>query len=115
MAVSAMAILTSVMQFALLPLQGLGQGAQPIISYNFGANNAERVRKGFRFLLISAVVYAAGIWAVSELAPGVFVTILQMTRSWQSLQMGDAYLHGGSGTDGSADRLPADIYCIWKF
>jgi len=39
------------------------------------ANNAERVRKGFRFLLISAVVYAAGIWAVSELAPGVFVTI----------------------------------------
>ena len=74
-AVGAMTILTSVMQFAMLPLQGLTQGGQPIISYNFGANNAERVRKGFRFLLISAVVYAAGIWAVSELAPGVFVTI----------------------------------------
>ena len=70
-----MTILSSVMQFAMLPLQGLTQGGQPIISYNFGANNAERVRKGFRFLLISAVVYAAGIWAVSELAPGVFVTI----------------------------------------
>ena len=75
MAVGAMTILSSVMQFAMLPLQGLTQGGQPIISYNFGANNAERVRKGFRFLLISAVVYAAGIWAVSELAPGVFVTI----------------------------------------
>ena len=35
MAVGAMTILTSVMQFALLPLQGLGQGAQPIISYNY--------------------------------------------------------------------------------
>ena len=75
LAVGAMTILSSVMQFAMLPLQGLTQGGQPIISYNFGANNAERVRKGFRFLLISAVVYAAGIWAVSELAPGVFVTI----------------------------------------
>ena len=75
LAVGAMTILSSVMQFAMLPLQGLTQGGQPIISYNFGANNAERVRKGFRFLLLSAVVYAAGIWAVSELAPGVFVTI----------------------------------------
>ena len=39
-AVGAMTILTSVMQFAMLPLQGLGQGAQPIISYNYGAGNA---------------------------------------------------------------------------
>lgn len=38
-AVGAMTILTSVMQFAMLPLQGLGQGAQPIISYNYGAKN----------------------------------------------------------------------------
>ena len=37
LAVGAMTILTSAMQFALLPLQGLGQGAQPIISYNYGA------------------------------------------------------------------------------
>ena len=49
LAVGAMTILSSVMQFAMLPLQGLTQGGQPIISYNFGANNAERVRKGFRF------------------------------------------------------------------
>ena len=39
-----MTILTSVMQFAMLPLQGLAQGAQPISSYNFGAKNAERVK-----------------------------------------------------------------------
>ena len=46
-AVGTMTILTSVMQFALLPLQGLGQGAQPIISYNYGARNADRVKKAF--------------------------------------------------------------------
>ena len=47
-AVGAMTILTSVMQFAMLPLQGLGQGAQPIISYNYGAKNRERVQKTFK-------------------------------------------------------------------
>ena len=53
----------------------IAQSAQPIISYNFGANNPERVRKGFRLLLLSSVIYAACIWAVAELLPGVFVTI----------------------------------------
>ena len=44
-AVGAMTILTSVMQFAMLPLQGLGQGAQPVLSYNYGAKNGDRVKK----------------------------------------------------------------------
>lgn len=44
-AVGAMTILTSVMQFAMLPLQGIGQGAQPIMSYNYGARNPDRVKK----------------------------------------------------------------------
>ena len=51
LAVGAMTILTSVMQFAMLPLQGLGQGAQPIISYNYGAKNPERVKAAFKLLL----------------------------------------------------------------
>ena len=50
-AVGAMTILTSVMQFAMLPLQGLGQGAQPILSYNYGAKSVDRVRGTFRLLL----------------------------------------------------------------
>ena len=51
-AVGAMTILSSVMMFAMLPLQGLGQGAQPISSYNYGARNVDRVKKTFRLLLI---------------------------------------------------------------
>ena len=57
-AVGAMTILTSVMQFAMLPLQGLGQGAQPILSYNYGAKNVDRVRGTFRLLLKVSVGYA---------------------------------------------------------
>lgn len=57
-AVGAMTILTSVMQFALLPLQGLGQGAQPITSYNFGAGNAQRVKDTFLLLLKVSMLFS---------------------------------------------------------
>jgi len=69
-AVGAMTILTSVMQFAMLPLQGLGQGAQPIISYNYGS---KRVKDAFKLLLKISFGYALLLWALVMLLPGVFV------------------------------------------
>lgn len=50
MAVATMAILLSLWQFITLPLQGLCQGAQPILSYNFGAQNYKRVREAFQLV-----------------------------------------------------------------
>ena len=72
LAVGAMTILSSVMQFAMLPLQGIAQGAQPISSYNFGAGNRERVSRTFRLLLRSSLVYSFGLWALVQLFPGAF-------------------------------------------
>ena len=74
-AVGAMTILTSVMQFAMLPMQGIAQGAQPILSYNFGAKNAERVKKTFRLLLISCLAYSFAIWGAIMLLPQIFAGI----------------------------------------
>ena len=74
-AVGAMTILTSVMQFAMLPLQGLAQGAQPIISYNYGARNRERVKGIFKLLLTCSLVYSMTIWAAVMIFPGVFASI----------------------------------------
>lgn len=74
-AVGAMTILTSVMQFAMLPLQGLAQGAQPIISYNYGARNRERVRGIFKILLTSSIIYSMTIWAAVMLFPRGFASI----------------------------------------
>lgn len=71
-AVGAMTILTSVMQFAMLPLQGLGQGAQPIISYNYGAKNAERVKAAYKLLLKTSMGYVFVLWALVMLVPGAF-------------------------------------------
>ena len=61
-AVGAMTILTSVMQFAMLPLQGVAQGAQPITSYNFGAKNSARVKKSFQLLLITSLTYSGSAY-----------------------------------------------------
>ena len=74
-AVGAMTILTSVMQFAMLPLQGLGQGAQPIMSYNYGAKNPERVKGAFYLLLKASLVYSIVLWGFIMLFPQVFAGI----------------------------------------
>ena len=71
-AVGAMTILTSVMQFAMLPLQGLGQGAQPIISYNYGAGNADRVRSAYKLLLKANLCYSTLLWLCVMLFPQIF-------------------------------------------
>lgn len=74
-AVGAMTILTSVMQFAMLPLQGVAQGAQPIISYNYGAKNRERVKNTFFLLLKVSLIYSVTLWAFIMLFPTAFASI----------------------------------------
>ena len=74
-AVGAMTILTSVMQFAMLPMLGIAQGAQPITGYNFGAGNVERVKKTFSLLLKVCLAYSFILWAVIMLFPSGFAGI----------------------------------------
>ena len=78
-AVGAMTILTSVMQFAMLPLQGLGQGAQPIISYNYGAKNKERVKKTFKLLVKVSLLFSMAIWILIQIFPQIFVGLFTNT------------------------------------
>ena len=74
-AVGAMTILTSVMQFAMLPLQGVAQGAQPITSFNYGAGNIPRVKKTFRLLLTVSLTYSLLLWGAIQLFPQVFCSL----------------------------------------
>lgn len=100
-AVGAMTILTSVMQFAMLPLQGIAQGAQPISSYNFGARNAERVRRTFFLLLRTCLIYSVALWLAVMLIPKVFVSIftpdaelISFTIPALRIYMGGMFLFG---------------------
>lgn len=100
-AVGAMTILTSVMQFAMLPLQGLGQGAQPIISYNYGAQNVGRVKATFRLLLKCSLCYSIVFWALVMLFPqgfaAMFTTdaaLLEFTKTALRIYMACLFMFG---------------------
>ena len=74
-AVGAMTILTSDMQFSMLPLQGLTQGVQPIISFNYGAGNIARVKQAFHLLLRVSLCYSTFLWAVCMFLPQAPIAI----------------------------------------
>ena len=100
-AVGAMTILTSVMQFAMLPLQGIAQGSQPIASYNYGAKNADRVKKTFRLLVITCLTYSTLLWAAVQIIPKVFVSIftsdaklVAFTAPMLKIYLGGLFLFG---------------------
>lgn len=75
MAVGAMTVLASVMQFSMLPLQGMTQGAQPILSYNYGAKCYDRIKKTFKLLLITSLCYSMLLWLLCEVFPGMFAAM----------------------------------------
>lgn len=100
-AVGAMTILTSVMQFAMLPLQGLGQGAQPIISYSYGAGDSGRVRAAFKLLLKVSLGYSILLWILVMLLPRGFAAmftsdpqLMEYTRTALRIYMGAMFLFG---------------------
>lgn len=75
LAVGAMTIMSSIMQVIMMPLMGLTQGAQPIISYNFGAKEMDRVKKTFKLLFIICVSYSAVMVSLIMIFPEFFVSI----------------------------------------
>ncbi len=75
LAVGAMTILTSVASLILMPLQGICQGGQPIISYNYGAGKADRVKQAFLTQFITCVIYAITFWLVIMIVPEAFAGI----------------------------------------
>lgn len=75
MAVSSMSILNSVMQFVMLLLPGLVQGAQPLLSYNLGSKSIPRVKKTFQLLLICCVSGSFLIWLLCMTVPGAVASI----------------------------------------
>lgn len=75
LAVGAMTILTSVSQLVTMPMQGICQGGQPIISFNYGAGNKDRVKKAFYLELGICVGYATLFWVICMFAPQVFAQI----------------------------------------
>ena len=100
-AVGAMTILASVMQFAMLPMQGFAQGAQPILSYNYGAKNPERIKSTFKLLLTVCLAYSVILWLSIMLFPRLFasmftsdIALLDFTESIIRIYFGGLIIFG---------------------
>ena len=98
-AVGAMTVASTIMQMFWLPAQGIGQGAQPIISYNLGAGNLERVRKAFLTMVAVSFGFMTSCWVLVQCFPAVFIRIfndepaLLDTATWAiRLYMGTFFL-----------------------
>lgn len=114
-AVGAMTILTSIMQFSMLPLQGVAQGAQPITSYNFGAGNVERVKKVFGLLLTVSLAYSHdALGACHVVSTAVCHDIYAGCGVDCIYGMGASDLYGGSGNFRSADGVSDDVHFSGK-
>ena len=80
LAVGAMTIITSISQLVTMPLQGICQGGQPIISYNYGARQTERVKKAFFTQFIVCITYTIFFWIVVMLFPQLFAGIFTSNK-----------------------------------
>ena len=79
-AVGAMTIITSINQLVAMPVQGICQGGQPIISYNYGADKPERVKKAFFTQFCACVAYTFTFWPVIMLFPQIFASIFTANK-----------------------------------
>ncbi|OON93485.1 MAG: MATE family efflux transporter [Candidatus Epulonipiscium fishelsonii] len=101
-AISTMTIMSSIIQMITLPAIGIGQGGQPIISYNYGSNNLDRVRKTFRIMLTAALSYTCFMGCLTTFFPEVFIAIftsepevVEMAKWSIPLYLGGMFMYGG--------------------
>ena len=75
LAVGAMTIISSVSQLIMMPINGVCQGAQPLLSFNFGARKKERVMETFKYELMICAGYTTLFWLLTMIAPQMFASI----------------------------------------
>ena len=75
MYVSVMTIINSVRELVFAGLNGMSNGATPVIAYNYGAGLYSRVRQAIRFITLSGLVYCVVVWALIQAFPGAFIRI----------------------------------------
>lgn len=82
---AALTVMLSALQLISLPLNGLGNGMQPFVSYNYGQGNADRLRRGIRYVTVIAFLYTLVLWSVSMAVPGVYARLFSASESVTAL------------------------------
>ena len=110
-AVGAMTVITSVSQLCTMPIQGICQGGQPVMSFNFGAGKKPRVKEAFRFQLTLCFGYTTLFWLLMMLVPGVVAGIFTSDAALIEYTTWAMRIYmAGILAMGVPDRLPAELY-----
>lgn len=78
---AALTVMLSALQLISLPLNGLGNGMQPFVSYNYGMGNAKRLKQGIRYVTIIAFLFAIIIWSISMTVPQVYAYLFSASKN----------------------------------
>lgn len=78
---AALTVMLSALQLISLPLNGLGNGVQPFVSYNYGRGDAARLKKGIRYVTVIAFVFCLVIWSVSLAVPELYARLFSASES----------------------------------
>ena len=78
---AALTVMLSALQLISLPLNGLGNGMQPFVSYNYGKGDADRLKKGIKYVTIIAFCFAAAIWTLSMAVPELYARLFSASES----------------------------------
>ncbi len=82
---AALTIMLSALQLISLPLNGLGNGMQPFVSYNYGRGNAERLKKGIKYVTVIAFIFAVSMWSVSLAVPELYAHLFSASETVTSI------------------------------
>lgn len=73
--VGVMAVLNSIREIIVMPVNGITSGAQPVMGYNYGAGAYKRVRSAIKFISVICIVYTLMAWGIINAFPGFFIRI----------------------------------------
>lgn len=73
--VGIMTVINSIREIIMMPVNGITNGSQPVMSFNYGAKKYNRVKSAIKFTSISCIVYTTGIWIILKLFPVFFIRL----------------------------------------
>ena len=78
---AALTVMLSALQLISLPLNGMGNGMQPFVSYNYGKGNTKRLKQGITYVTIIAFLFAAIVWSISLMIPQMYAHLFAASES----------------------------------
>lgn len=89
--IGVMTVLNSVREVLMLPVLGISNGAQPVLGYNYGAKENQRVKEGIKFTALIGILYTLLIWGLVMIIPEFFFRIF--TSDTAIIEAGPEALH----------------------